>query len=191
MLQKFLFLFPLKYGVFSIAICSLFSSGIMMTIECNLLKHASGRQGNFGFVATYFLCSVILLNGIYKVTFRPYSIIDALSLFRTLATLSDAGALVDISRYRNVWKLCTLQSEAKSPVFYHNLNWSLLLVLRLVALWKVQAELRFRSTCRMRNKWSEKLKHNHILVLLRRVSRLLFVIKKFSKRSDSKSLSRL
>lgn len=69
MLQSFLWLFSMKFGAYLIAVSSVsLSCGLLLT-DVNFLQHLGMSQGNVGFVAVYFLSSLVLLVGVYQVIF--------------------------------------------------------------------------------------------------------------------------
>lgn len=144
MLRKFLFVFPIKLGVYIIAFCSLFSSGVIMTLHLNLSRNNSIDQGNFGFVVVYFLSSLMLLDGIVKVNFEVFLIQNLCNLCRFVETSPTDDTLVDLSRNWDFRTLCSPHPAAWFPLLIDTFNRNLLLVLRVVAPWILQAKLRCR-----------------------------------------------
>jgi hypothetical protein len=67
MLRNFLWLFPLKSGVYFIALLSVFASCGLMLTDVRFLQHSGINQGNIGFGIFFLLSSLLLMNGVYHV----------------------------------------------------------------------------------------------------------------------------
>lgn len=68
MLQNFLWFFPLKSGVYFIALLSVFASCGLMVTDVRFLEHSGMNQGNFGVKIVFLLAALLLLNGVYQVS---------------------------------------------------------------------------------------------------------------------------
>lgn len=67
MLKNFLLFFPLKWGVYLIALLSVVESGFLMIMKVRYLEYSGMSQGNLGMKVVFVLVSLLLLLGIGQV----------------------------------------------------------------------------------------------------------------------------
>jgi hypothetical protein len=69
MLRNFLWFFPLKLGVYFIALLSIVASCGLMVTDVRFFEHSGMNQGNFGVRIVFLLASLLLANGVYQVSY--------------------------------------------------------------------------------------------------------------------------
>ena len=67
MLQNFLWFIPLNFGAYFIGFVSTLLSGVLMLTDLQCLQTTAVSQGNLLFRIAYFLASLLMLHGVFRV----------------------------------------------------------------------------------------------------------------------------
>lgn len=93
MLQQFLWFVPLEFGAYFVGLTAALASFGSILHEWSFLQTAGMNQGNFGFLLIYFASSLLLLNGVRRVSLHsiadsfdqfPYKFSETLQTVQTL-----------------------------------------------------------------------------------------------------------
>lgn len=116
MLQQFLWFISLEFGAYFAGLTAALASFASMLHEWSFLQTAGMNQGNFGFLLIYFASSLLLLNGVHRVSLHSTAVQFPSKFWKNFANCSDAFEWKSLN-LKEIYTKNSIQGTAASEFY--------------------------------------------------------------------------